>query len=82
MEKKFMFDEELFDSDDELEEELDEQSYHSRDLNACLTEIDFYPPSDNRTWVSNIEDIDGGDNFADFCKYIFKLFDSEGYYDN
>ena len=23
----------------------------------CLTEVDFYPPYDNRTWKSGVEDI-------------------------
>lgn len=46
-----------------------------------LTEIDFYPPSDDRVWGSNIEDIEGGDNFVDYCEYIFDLLDEEGYYE-
>lgn len=46
-----------------------------------LTELDFYPQSDNRTWQSYIEDIDGGDNFADYCEYIFGIYEEEGYYD-
>lgn len=55
--------------------ELKKQSYD------YLTEESFYPPSDNRTWKSNVEDIDGGDNFADYCGYIFKLLEEEEYYD-
>lgn len=46
-----------------------------------LTEESFYPPSDNRTWKSYVEDIDGGDNFADYCEYIFELLEEEGYYE-
>lgn len=49
--------------------------------NFELTEQDFYTSSDNRTWKSYIEDIDGGDNFTDYCKYIFDLLKDEGYYD-
>ena len=49
---------------------------------TCLTEKDFYPPSDDRVWQSNIEDINGGDNFADYCQYIFNVLDEEEYYDN
>ena len=52
------------------------------DDDYCLTEQDFYPPSDNRTWKSNIEDIDGGDNFADYCDELFEMLDEEEYYDN
>lgn len=46
-----------------------------------LTEIDFYPPTDNRVWQSYVEDIDGGDNFADYCEYIFEILEEENYYD-
>lgn len=46
-----------------------------------LTEKDFYPPSDNRYLQSYIEDIDGGDNFADYCEYIFEVLEEEEYYD-
>lgn len=46
-----------------------------------LTEEDFYPPSDDRYLKSYIEDINGGDNFADYCEYIFEILDEEEYYD-
>jgi hypothetical protein len=45
-----------------------------------LTEEDFYPPYDNRTLKSYIKDIYGGDNFADYCEYIFELYEEEGYW--
>ena len=48
----------------------------------CLTDSDFYPPSDDRVWKSNIDDINGGDNFADYCEYFFELLDEENYYEN
>ena len=47
----------------------------------CLSEIDFCPPYDNRVLKSYIENIEGGDNFADYCEYIFELYEEEGYYD-
>lgn len=47
----------------------------------CLTEEDFYPPEDNRTLKSNVQDIYGGDNFSDYCRYIFGVLDEEEYYD-
>lgn len=47
----------------------------------CLTEESFYPPSDNRYLESYVEDIDDGDNFADYCEYIFELLEEEGYYE-
>ena len=46
-----------------------------------LTEQDFYTTSDNRYLESYVEDIDGGNNFADFCEYIFELLEEEGYYE-
>ena len=46
-----------------------------------LTEIDFYLPSDDRTWKSNVEDIEDGDNFADYCEYIYELLDEESYFE-
>lgn len=46
-----------------------------------LTEEDFYPPSDDRVFKSYIDDIRDGDNFSDYCKYIFNIFDEEYYWD-
>jgi hypothetical protein len=46
-----------------------------------LTEDDFNQSFDNRVLKSYVEDIRGGDNFADYCSYIFKLYEEEGYYD-
>lgn len=46
-----------------------------------LKESDFYPPHDDRVWKSNIEDIEGGDNFVDFCDEFFKMLEEEGYFD-
>ena len=47
-----------------------------------LEESDFYPPSDDRVWESIIEDIEGGDNFADYRKEFFKILDEEEYWEN
>lgn len=47
-----------------------------------LNEQDFYPPSDNRIWNSRVRDIKGGDNFADYCEYIFEILEEEEYFDN
>lgn len=52
-------------------------------FNDELNEQSFYQPSDDRVWTSNIEDIEDGDNFADFCKELFELLEEEEeYYDN
>ena len=46
-----------------------------------LIEEDFYPPYDDRCLKSYIEDINDGDNFADYCEYIFEILEEEGYYE-
>lgn len=42
----------------------------------------FYMPLDDRIWESYVYDIDGGDNFADFCEEYYLLLDEEGYWEN
>lgn len=82
MSNSYTFDKDLYNEELEALEELEEQHSYLRDTNFYLTESDFYSSSDDRVWQSNIEDIDGGDNFADYCEYIFGLYEDEGYYDN
>ena len=50
--------------------------------NAYLTEEDFYPPTDDRTWKSNIEDIDEEDNFVNYCSYIYEYLDEYDYFES
>ena len=50
--------------------------------NVILTEKDFYTPSDDRVLQSYIEDVDGGDNFADYAHYIFDLYEEEDWYED
>lgn len=61
---------------------LPEQDIFLTNDDFYLTENDLYPPCDNRVWESNVEDIDGGDSFADYCKEFFEMLDEEEYYDN
>lgn len=63
---------------------MNDGSKYNRILNDdyTLTEKDFYPPSDNRTWKSNVRDIYDGDNFDDFREEFFELLDEEEYFDN
>lgn len=84
MSKGFLFDEELFDKEfsDEVDEELNKQDFCLKNIDSCLTEFDFYPPSDNRVWTSGVEDIYGGDNFIDYCEEFFEMLDEREYYDN
>lgn len=64
------------------DDKLDKQSHNRKsDEHFYLTEKDFYPPEDNRVLKSYVEDVEGGDNFADYCEYIFDLLEEEGYYD-
>ena len=60
---------------------LTRSNFLFRKSDICWTEEDFYPLSDDRVLTSYIEDIDDGDNYADYCKYIFDLYEAEGYYD-
>lgn len=60
---------------DDILDKLDEQAYD------CLTEESFCPPSDDRHLESYIDDIEDGDNFADFCVEFFELLEEEGYFD-
>lgn len=61
---------------------LNEQNFYTDDNRYYLTEEDFCSMSDDRLWTSNVEDIDGGDNFADYCQEFFRMLDEEEYYDN
>ena len=49
--------------------------------NYVLSEKDFYPPSDNRTFKTYIEESYRGE-FTEFTEYIFDLYESEDYYEN
>ena len=40
------------------------------------------PSYDNRTWKSNVYDINGGDNFADFCEEFFEMLDENDYWES
>ena len=71
MNKKFLFN-----------DILNQQDFDFADNRPTLEEINFYSPSDDRVWESYIEDINGGDTFADYCHDIFKLYDEEEYYEN
>ncbi|MBR5604287.1 MAG: hypothetical protein IKW51_08810 [Bacteroidales bacterium] len=42
-----------------------------------LTEKDFYPPKDTRCYKSGVQDIKGGDNFADYAKEFFDEYEDE-----
>ena len=50
-------------------------------LNGILREEDFYPPSDDRTLQTCVEELYDGD-FAEYSEYIFDLYESENFYEN
>lgn len=50
-------------------------------FNEILREEDFYPPSDDRTLKTCVEELYDGD-FAEYSEYIFDLYESENFYEN
>lgn len=40
-------------------------------VNDVLTEKDFYPPSDDREYVSYVDDVEEGDNFYDYAGWFY-----------
>ena len=58
------------------------QDIYPEDDTSYSIEDDQYLSPDDRYWESNIEDVDGGDNFADYCKYFFNLLEEEEYFEN
>lgn len=55
---------------------LEEQDYYPTEFDDLFTNVD------NRVWKSYVRDINGGDNFADFCKEFFEILDEEEYWEN
>lgn len=51
-------------------------------LDQYFTNEVLEPSSDDRTWRSNVYDISGGDNFADFCEEFFEMLDENDYWEN
>lgn len=49
--------------------------------NNILREEDFYPPSDDRTFQTNMYELYDGD-FAEYASLIFDLYESENFYEN
>ena len=47
-----------------------------------VLEYYIYPIYDDRCWKSNIYNVYGGDNFADFCEEFFELLDEEDYWED
>lgn len=77
-----MFDD-ILDNIDEIDT-LDEQEHQLTGNITYSIDDDFDNErlSDERVWKSYVEDIDGEDNFADYCNYFFKMLEEEGYFDN
>lgn len=46
-------------------------------MNPVLSEKDFYPPQDNRYLQSGVDDIQGGDNFAEYTEEYYRLCEEE-----
>lgn len=55
---------------------VDDNTYHE-DSNNFYSSLE-----DDRVWTSNVEDINNGDNFADFCEDYFRLLEEENYFED
>lgn len=58
-----------------------DEKQNKNNIDNSLSEDDFYKADDDRCWESYVDDIDGGDNFADYCESFFEMLDEEGYWD-
>lgn len=61
---------------------LKDSDIYLKDSDFYLTEESFYPPVDNRYLQSLVEDINDEDNFVEYAKFIYDLYEEEGYYEN
>lgn len=68
--------------DDVLDMWDDDGILYEQDSYQTDRDSNGMPLVDDRVWESYVDDIDGGDNFADYCQYIFSVLEEEGYYDN
>lgn len=59
-----------------------EENFCLKDSDFCLKEESFYPPADNRYLQSLVEDINDEDNFVEYAKFIYDLYEEEGFYEN
>lgn len=48
---------------------------------VVLCERDFYPPGDDRTYRSGIDDVDGGDCFYDYVERFWEEYGEDVYDD-
>ena len=48
-----------------------------KDSELYLTEKDFYPPADNRTFH-----VYKGEEFIEYASYIYDLYEEEGFYED
>ena len=61
--------------DDLLQDLLQEEPYD-------YSTEDFYSPFDYRVLKSYVADINGGDNFTDFCEEFFEMLDENDYWES
>ena len=55
----------------------DTDRINSLNLYHEISEKDFYPPEDNRLYQSWINDIRNGDNFSDYVKWFYSMYENE-----
>lgn len=66
----------------ENQNETNEIKHIKKNDELYLTKYSFYPPADDRYLESLIEDINDEDNFVEYAKYIYDLYEEENYYEN
>ena len=57
---------------------LDEEFFdYLSEIEGCKSDEQL---CDDRYWKSYVEDIEGGDNFVEYCEYFFGILEENGYY--
>lgn len=63
-------------------EGMNEKTCEPTEFDFCeLDSQSFYPPLDNRVYTSGIDDIEGGDNFAEYAEYFWEEYGHDLYDD-
>jgi hypothetical protein len=50
---------------------IDNQNKKNSENEYSMNQKTFYPPQDTRMLKSGVEDVEGGDSFADYTKWFF-----------
>lgn len=61
-------------TDTAVEQAQEIARYYDKINGYVLSEKDFYPPEDKRVFRSGVNDIPNGDNFDDYCEYLYETY--------